>query len=297
MPAGGEPANPRPWEAWLARLLSVRAVRLVHGILNGYDSVGGGLLAGGLAYAALFALVPGVLLILGIAGAVLGDGRLHDAFVNNVVAVVPPLRDLLGPAVDELTDRAGSMTILGVIGLSWGSSRFYNDFEAAMAKVFGGVSQRGFVRKTLLGLLSVGALGMVFVLVTILAGVRAYLDAAAGPGVRPIAGLAGLLLDLAGPIGVVLAIGAVYRFVPPRRPAWRTVVLPSIVVTAVLVGVARLFVLLAPQLIGAAALLGTLATVFAALAWLGISFQAILMGAAWIDIKDRELAEASISAS
>jgi len=42
------------------------------------------------------------------------------------------------------------------------------------------------------------------------------------------------------------------------------------------------FIYVAPRLIGAAAFLGTLATVFAALAWLGLSFQAILFGAAWI---------------
>ena len=43
-----------------------------------------------------------------------------------------------------------------------------------------------------------------------------------------------------------------------------------------------LFAFLAPRLIGAAALLGTLATVFAALAWLALSFQALLLGAAWV---------------
>jgi uncharacterized BrkB/YihY/UPF0761 family membrane protein len=56
----------------------------------------------------------------------------------------------------------------------------------------------------------------------------------------------------------------------------------------VLTVVARLFVFLAPRLIGAAALLGTLATAFAALAWLALSFQAILLGAAWVrDRADR----------
>ena len=293
---GGSPSR----SGWIARLdpiLSARPVRLARAILNGYGAAGGGLLAGGLAYAALFALIPGILLILGIAGALLGDGRIHDAFIRSVVAVIPPLRELLQPAVDELTQRAGSITILGVLGLSWGSSRFYESFEEALAKVFGGVSHRGFVRKTLLGLLSIAALGMVFLLVTILAGVRAYVDAAAGPGVRPLAGLAGLLVDLASPVAATVAMAGVYRFVPPRRPRWRTIVVPSIVVTAAVVVVARLFVFLAPQLIGAAAVLGTVATVFAALAWLGLSFQAILLGAAWIDIEDRRLTEDSISAS
>jgi uncharacterized BrkB/YihY/UPF0761 family membrane protein len=42
------------------------------------------------------------------------------------------------------------------------------------------------------------------------------------------------------------------------------------------------FVFVAPRLIGAAAFIGTLATAFAALAWLSLSFQALLFGAAWV---------------
>jgi uncharacterized BrkB/YihY/UPF0761 family membrane protein len=41
-------------------------------------------------------------------------------------------------------------------------------------------------------------------------------------------------------------------------------------------------VFIAPRLIGAAAVLGTVAAVFATLAWLGLSFQALLLGAAWV---------------
>lgn len=293
---GGSPPR-SPWAARLEPILSARLVRLIRGILDGYGAAGGGLLAGGLAYAALFALIPGILLILGIAGAVLGEGRLHDAFVRSVVAVIPPIRELLEPAVDELAQRSGSMTILGVLGLAWGASRFYEEFEGALARVFGGVSKRGFLRRTLLGLLSVAALGAVFGLVTVLAGLRSYLDAAAGPNVRPLAGLAGVLVDLTGPVVTAAAMGAVYRFVPPRRPAWRAIVVPSILVTATVVLVARLFVFLAPRLIGAAAVLGTLATVFAALAWLSISFQAVLLGAAWIDFNERRRDDDLIAAA
>ena len=53
--------------------------------------------------------------------------------------------------------------------------------------------------------------------------------------------------------------------------------------------IARVFALLAPRLIGSAALLGSLVTAFAALAWLSLSFQALLLGAAWVrDRGDRE---------
>jgi YihY family inner membrane protein len=285
---GGIPPTP-PWRDHLERFLAQRQVRLVRGVLGAYASAGGGLLAAGLAYAALFALIPGILLILGIAGLILGEGDVHDAFVATVVAVVPPLAALLEPALDDLASTAGSITIVGAIGLAWGASRFYEAFESALARVFGGTSHRGFVVKTALGLLTIAVLGAAFGLMAALAGLRAFLEAAAGSTLPPLAGLAGLLIDLAGPAATYAAISLVFRMVPPRRPAWRAIAVPALLVTVALVVLARLFVFLAPRLIGVAAVLGTLATVFAALAWLGLAFQAVLFAAAWVDALDREL--------
>ena len=65
-------------------------------------------------------------------------------------------------------------------------------------------------------------------------------------------------------------------------PRWGAVLIPGVSVALALTILARVFAFLAPRLIGAAALLGTLATVFAALAWLALSFQALLLGAAWV---------------
>jgi membrane protein len=292
MASGGPPPSEPAWRERLRGLVAWRPVQLGHQVLLAYAAAGGGLLAAGLAYAALFALVPGILLILGISGLVLGQGDLHDAFVANVVEVIPPLRAILAAAVDELAAQAGSMTLFGALGLAWGASRFYDAFQGAMARVFGGQSKRGFFVRTALGLLSVAVLAAAFVLMTLLAGIRAFIEAAASMGAPPLAGLAGWLVDLAGPSATIAAIALLYRLVPPRRARWRAIAMPSVAVTVALVVLARLFVFLAPRLIGAAAVLGTLATVFAALAWLGLAFQAVLLGAACVDVLDREAGRA-----
>ncbi len=294
---GNAARPPRVLERVVAGALGIRGVRALRAIVEGYGAAGGSLLASGLAYRALFALVPGILLILGISGTVLGDSRLHDRFVDVVVGVIPPLRDLLKPAVDELTALAGSVTLLGLLGLAWGASQFYTAFEDALSRVFGGLSRRGIVRRTILGVMSVGVLGLVFMMVTVVAGVRAFVTAAEATGGRPLSVLVALLFDLTGPIATAAALSTVYRLVPPRRAGWRAIVTPAIVVTAVLVVVARLFVFVAPRLIGAAAVLGTVATAFAALAWLSITFQAVLLGAAWIDVRDRAAGEARTAAT
>jgi membrane protein len=265
-------------------------MQLARRVLHAYAAAGGGLLAGGLAYAALFALVPAVLLVLGLAGLLLGEREVRASFVADVVAVVPPIRALLAPAMEELALQAASMTFVGALGLAWAASRFYDAFETACARVFGGASRRGFVARTVRGLLSVAVLGAVFGVMTVLAGLRAFIEAASGSAAAAFAGPAEWLIDLAGPAATIAAVALVYRLVPPRRPAWRAIAGPSVAVTVALVVLVRLFVFLAPRLIGAAAVLGTLATVFAALAWLGLAFQAILLGAASVDALDRELA-------
>jgi uncharacterized BrkB/YihY/UPF0761 family membrane protein len=50
----------------------------------------------------------------------------------------------------------------------------------------------------------------------------------------------------------------------------------------VLTLVTQTFSLIAPRLIGSAALYGTFVAIFAAMVWLSAGFQVMLLGAAWI---------------
>ena len=200
------------------------------------------------------------------------------------VGVLPPMRELIEVVLTEAARDAGTVSILGAIALIWGTSRFVVAFEGALARVMGGDRAARLLAQNLV------ALGAVVLMVAAIpassVAVRrvAFLEAAEALGVIPFAG------DAAAP-GARPAAGRrrrsgatilVYRLVPAPAPRWRRVVVPGIAVGLALTILARVFVFLAPRLIGAAALLGTLATVFAALAWLALSFQAILLGAAWV---------------
>jgi hypothetical protein len=74
-----------------------------------------------------------------------------------------------------------------------------------------------------------------------------------GPVVR-------LLLGFIPPAVAILASAFVYRVVPTPKPDWRALALPAIVAGVALTFLLEAFVFLAPRLIGAAALLGTIAT-------------------------------------
>ena len=258
-------------------------------MLDRYGAAGGGLLAGGLAYAALFAIVPAVLLLTGVVGLLVADPIERARFVDVLVGVLPPLRDLIKVVLDEAARDAGSVSIIGAIVLVWGTSRFAVAFQDAIARVMGGDRERGLLARNL------GALGAVALMIgaivasTLLSGVLAFLEAGVAAGVLGV--FSGAISIALGLVPVVLTVAAtilVYRIVPTPAPPWQATILPGIAAGLALTVVARVFAYLAPRLIGSAALLGTLATAFAALAWLALSFQAILLGAAWVrDRADR----------
>jgi membrane protein len=252
-------------------------------IIARYGDAGGSLLAGGLAYAALFAIVPAVLLMAGIAGAVIRDPKARDDLVNTVASVLPPLRGLMDVVLSEAVRDATPGSVLGLIALVWGASRFVVSFQEAIARVMGGDRRRGVLVENLGAFLAVLLMIAALLASTVLAGVVAFIDAGQSVGAVAVLGQAlSLALGLAPIATAMIAMLLVYRFVPAHAPGWGVIALPAIGVGVALTVLARIFVFLAPRLIGSAALLGTLATVFAALAWLALSFQAVLIGAAWV---------------
>ncbi|MEO5918292.1 MAG: YihY/virulence factor BrkB family protein [Candidatus Limnocylindrales bacterium] len=252
-------------------------------ILARYDAAGGSLLAGGLAYSALFAIVPLALLAAGLTGLLVSEPGVRSQVVLTIADVLPPLRGLLQVVLDEAARSAAAISIVGAVTLAWGGSRFVIAFETAMSRIAGGARTRGVLHRNLIGLVTAVVLVATVMLGAILAGVAAFLDAAAAE--NQVIGLSLVARVVLEALPLILAIGAmalVYRFVPEGRPSWGATWVPAVAIGVVLSISARLFVFIAPRLIGAAATIGSLATVFAALAWLGLTFQAILLGAAWV---------------
>lgn len=247
-----------------------------------YGASGGGLLAGGLAYSALFAIVPAILLMAGIVGLLTNDPATRNSIVDTIGQVVPPLRDLISVILKEAASNAASGSIIGLLVLAWGASRFAVAFQDALARLMGGRPRGGLI-KNLGAFAAVSLLIAALLAETALAGFAAFLDAGQTVGVLVVLGQAlSLALALVPTVAAIVAIALVYRVVPVPQPSWRDVGAPAIAIGLALTVLGRVFVFIAPRLIGSAALLGAIASAFAALAWLGLSFQAILIGAAWV---------------
>lgn len=218
----------------------------------------------------------------------INDPAARARVVDTIAGVMPPVRDLIDSVLTEADKEAAPVSILGLAALLWGASRFVVAFQDAMARVMGGTRRRSVFRSNLSALLAVVLLVGTILASTVVAGLTAFLEAGETVGIVAVLdqGLS-LALGLL-PIAIaIVAVGIAYRVVPIPGPSWRSLAVPAIVVGLALTVLARTFIFLAPRLIGAAALLGTVASLFAALAWLALSFQALLIGAAWVAERGR----------
>lgn len=275
------------WATRLAAVLGWGPVATLRAVLDRFDAAGGSLLAGGLAYSALFAIVPLAALMAGIAGLLVADPVQRADVVAIIANVLPPLRDVVSVVLDEAADAAGAISVLGGVALVWGASRFAIAFEDAIRRIFGGDRRRGFVTRNAAALVAVLGLIGVAVAGAVLAGLSSFLDAAEGRGGPAVGFVIGATLALLPTLAAVVSLALAFRVVPTEPPGWAAIWLPALTVGLFLTILTRVFVYIAPRLVGAAATIGTLATAFAALAWLSLSFQAILLGAAWVRQRDR----------
>jgi membrane protein len=273
--------------AILARILAQPVVVAVRAPLDIYGRAAGGLLAQGLAFSALFAVMPTLLLVLGLVGWVAGDPAARDRIVATLVAAFPPMADLARDSVETLSGGAALTSIVGAIGVIWTVSRFYGVLDVAIARIFSDEPERSAIARTARGFLAVALMvGLIGGLVVVSSFVLA-LDATSASQASSVETLAALL---GSPVVLVVLAGLlvllVYRRVPPRTPTWRAAGIPAVAVGATIVVLSRAFVYLVPRLVGVEALAGSLASAFVTLAWLSLDFQALLLGAAWVRVRN-----------
>ncbi len=257
-------------------------------VLDIYGRAAGGLLANGLAFSALFAAIPTTLLVLGLTGLIVDDPTVRIRVSLALVRAFPPLADLIESAIDALTNGAGLTSLVATVGVIWTVSQFYGAVDVAFARIFSDAPERDIVRRTARGFIVVVLIGALIVAFLVVAGVASALDALAAEQVP----FAALLARLLGSIWFLIALAViavllVYRLLPPKAPRWRSAAIPAVVVGLAVVVLSQVFMFLVPRLVGVAALAGTIASAFIALAWLSFTFQALLYGAAWVRVRDR----------
>lgn len=266
-------------------------------VLDRFGAVDGGLLAAGIAYNAVLALIPLGLLASGIAGIFLTDPRSRGDVVAAIVGLLPPLRGVVDEIVGGLSRASPSVSIVGLVLAAWGTTRLFASLESAVVQVGTARIRRGLVRRTARRLLSIVVVAGVLLAALIAAPALSIgVEMAGAAGVnRP---LLDALLALVPPGLAGVALAAIYRLIPVVRPTWRAIALPAVVGAIALVIVTRVFVFLTPRIFGTNVVYGTLGAILVGLTWLDIVFTLILVGAVWVDERGaRDDAGGVVSAS
>jgi YihY family inner membrane protein len=270
------------------RLGGVPAVRTLRAVMDTYDAAGGGLVAGGLAYAALVALLPGLLLVIAVVGVVVDDPTVRADVAASIARAVPPLEGIAATALNQVAGGAVPTSIVAILGLLWGSSRFYTALDDAFSRIFHNAPRRNLVQRSVRGVVLMILVIIVPIAALVSGSVVSWLLDVA-PGGSEIGNLARTTWRIASPLAsVVLFVGVtaiVYRFVPARPVSLHALGRPALAVGLAIAAFTQVFTFIAPRLVGAAALYGTFVTVFALLAWLSVSLNVLLLGGAWTRVR------------
>jgi len=264
------------------RMRRLRSVKAFLAVQDTYNAAGGGITASGLAYGALFAVIPGLLLIVSLLVIVVGDATTQQEVIDWLVVQVPPLEPFAREIVGNLADSAKVGTVLGLIGFIWGASGFYLGLEGAMERLFPGPRRRdpliGRVRGVIAVIVVVGSILVAFLANYYVALVWAVVKVDVGV----------LLPTLTPAVAIVvcaLVALIVYVIVPSDTPGWRSALLPAVVAGVAMGLLTSLFGLVSPLLVGGFSGLGVLASVFVALVWFNWVFQILLYGGAWARLR------------
>jgi membrane protein len=278
------PAKTDPISRLTAWVLALPAVRWLMPIFDDYGAAGGGLLASGVAFNSLFAILPSILLVVSLLGMLLGDPARLREVVTDLGNRFPPLEAFFEEALADFSSGAVAFSILGLVGLIWGSSRFYQSLDDAIARIFLGSPRRDPIQRGVRGVLSVAVLIGAVVAVAFLSGLvdRAAKDL---PLVGQAMGFVGSAVGSALTTILIfsVAVAVLYRIVPQPAPSWRAIRSPAVLVGVALGALTGLFAVIAPRLVGGSlSVYGAFVAVFAAMIWLSYVAQAILVGAAWV---------------
>jgi membrane protein len=261
-------------------VVGIPRVAVARRVLDRFNAADGALLAAGVAYNSVLALIPIGIVATGFAGLVLNDAQSRTDLIRSITAFLPPLAGVVDEIVGGLSKASPSLSVVGLLLAAWGTSRLYASLESAIAQMDLGGPRRSLARRTARRLGSIAVL--VGIVLAAVVATPALALAVEMTGTGPAHALLDVLLAVLPPVLGGVALGAVYRLIPLPRPAWRAIGPPTVLGAVALVALTRVFVFAAPRVFGANLVYGTLGAILIGLTWLDLVFTIVLIGAAWV---------------
>lgn len=264
------------------RLMRERRIRAVTDVMAAAGDAGGPFLASGLAFGALFAVIPALLFVVGLVGFVIGDQARAQELILSLLGSVPALGELASVMLTQVVDQRDSLSLVGIVGLAWAASGFYGSLDDAMRRLLPGDQPRGVIEQRLRGLVAVSALVVAVIAAVAASSLASVVDAFIPAGGADVLRIQGAIVSS---VIFFLVVWLVYVVVPRSNPGARIALVPALVMGTLMGLLSTFFGALAPLLVGGRTGVGVLAAIFAALVWLRLVFEALTFGAAWTRIR------------
>ena len=245
------------------------------------------MLASALAYSSFFALPSVLLVTVGVFTLVAGPGTIQTLMTHFSTVMPAQATDLLSSSLKNLDAHPASsvvMTAVGFVLALWSTTGAMNAYMLAINLAFGRKDTRSFVRKRIVALEMVVALGFAFVLVAVLL--------IFGPEIEHVIashlGAAGAVLNwvwwvVQWPIllGGLLAAFATLLYLGPdtEHKYWRLLTPGSLVAALLWIAVSGLFGVYTSMFASYNKTWGALSAVIVMLTWLWLTSMALLFGA------------------
>jgi len=279
-------------EAWYGRLdraLGGRLSLLVR-IALAYDQDGGALMARSIAYYALFAVFPAILVLIVAASAVLDSEEVQEVVMALVAEHMPIALDLVAANLTHLLRTRETVGLIALIGLVWSASGVFSAIFRSVNRAWGIPKSRLFLSEKLYGLIMVSFIGVLFLFTLSIDAVASLARSwqVTLLGVQPAATLiaqAGgnrLVGWLSALVPALLSAGAfvlMYRTMPRAPVRWRDVWLGGLIAGLLWQAGQKLFAWYLVNFATYNVIYGSVGAIIAFLLWSYLSAQIFLLGA------------------
>jgi membrane protein len=241
------------------------------------------LLAGGVAFFALLAIVPGLAALLSIYGLVANPDDISRQVLDALEAAPAEVRGLVEQQLTSIAGSAGGTAVIGIIlGTAvalWSASSGMAHLVEAINRAYDEDETRGFVKKRGLAvLLTFGAILFVLFALVVIAVVPAVVDAI---GLGTLGQIIAFVVRWVVLLGVMLvALAVLYRTAPDRdAPRWRWVSPGAVIATTIWVIASLLFSLYVANFGSYNETYGSLGAVVVLMLWLQLTALVVIYGA------------------
>lgn len=261
-------------------MAQVRALRVLKAAAAGYSADRVGLLAAALAFYAMFALAPLLVIVIEIGAAMLGGNGHHAQVKDSILSRLQPAigksgADAIASIVQATFDKqsqGGLTQIVAWVLFVVAATGFFGSIQGALDEIWSAKQTTGILATVLLRLKSFAIIAVAAVVLVMTAAVATRIGAIGGH----VLGLIGSIVLLALVASALFAV--LYKWLPHTQSSWRDVIGGSIV-TAILTVLGQYAIGIYLSRASTTSVYGAAGSLAAILLWLYYSATIFLIGA------------------